>query len=227
MSKNVFDSAEFARNYAGGKLGDMVKDGAIPPRMLPVYEFLNNIAGSAGSVLDIACATANFRKNLVEWNIDAHYTGADYSGEMLAVARESDPGASLVRVKLPNLPFADNAFDTVISLSTLNFVPELEESFIELIRVSRRYLIFEVFCYRGEDSIQTRYYSATGEAVPIVLPGFATVQAMIVNAVKNNFLAGRSDFRIMTTNPLHSGFKDIVPLGHTTLFHYFVLIEKT
>ena len=53
----------------------------------------------------------------------ARAVGLDFSGEQLRLARETAPGAALVRGDMTALPFREGSFDAVVALHSLIHVP--------------------------------------------------------------------------------------------------------
>lgn len=95
------------------------------------------VAGvDAPAVLDAGCGPG---PGLAALPDDARAVGLDLSREQLALARERTPAAALVRGDLAALPFADAAFDTVVSLGALLHVPNADQPAVldEFARVLR------------------------------------------------------------------------------------------
>lgn len=70
---------------------------------------------------------------------DVRGVGLDVSATQLALAAERAPGAALTRGDLATLPFADDAFDGVVSLGALLHVPNADQPAVldEFARVLR------------------------------------------------------------------------------------------
>src|SRR3954470_20576954 len=97
---------------------------------------------SLGSVLDVACGTANLLPRLAEWaGSIRRYTGVDVSREMLRAARPklaaTSIPATLEAADAAALPFSAARFDTVVSASALHDFPEPERALGEARRVLR------------------------------------------------------------------------------------------
>ena len=93
-----------------------------------------------GRVVDVGCGTGNLLALLADARVDA-YAGADLSPDMLRVAA-GKLAASPVRGALAAgaaqaLPFADGAFDTAVSASTLHDWPDPRAGLAEVRRVLR------------------------------------------------------------------------------------------
>jgi ubiquinone/menaquinone biosynthesis C-methylase UbiE len=65
---------------------------------------------AAARTLDVACGTGYLTKHL-----RGEITGLDQSEAMLAIARETVPGAEFVRADVPPLPFPDQSFERVFT----------------------------------------------------------------------------------------------------------------
>ena len=89
------------------------------------------------TVLDVGCGTGIFTQNILSH--DSRVIGLDISVPMLqAAVRKSDPlRFRCVAADMSNLPFADNSFDRVYSMTALEFVPDPAPAVAELNRVVR------------------------------------------------------------------------------------------
>lgn len=85
-------------------------------------------------LLDAGCGAGHLTAELLE--AGASVVGLDVSREMLGHARERAPGAAFVRADLGGgLPFADGAFDGVVSSLAFHYVRDWEPLFREVRRV--------------------------------------------------------------------------------------------
>jgi len=100
-----------------------------------VFGLLEPVPGL--SVLDVGCGTGNYALELAACGLAV--TGVDISPAMLVRAREKARTRGLVVSFHPadarELPFADNAFDAVVSVTALDFLPEPALALAEAYRV--------------------------------------------------------------------------------------------
>jgi SAM-dependent methyltransferase len=93
-------------------------------------------AGQDARALDAGCGTGFQTTILAELGYRPH--GLDLSAGSLAVARDRQPDACLVRGDLGALPYRDASFDDVVCAgSTLNFVDDPDSAVAEIARVMR------------------------------------------------------------------------------------------
>jgi ubiquinone/menaquinone biosynthesis C-methylase UbiE len=91
------------------------------------------------TVLDIACGAGYLSKQLAQ---NFHVTAADIiiNGEL----KEKNPNISFDKARLENIPYPNNAFDTVICAHTLEHVQDIHSAIAELRRVTSKRLIIIV-----------------------------------------------------------------------------------
>jgi ubiquinone/menaquinone biosynthesis C-methylase UbiE len=122
--------AEFARSYAvltGGMARSREAD--------TTPDQLEAILGAAvGSVLDVGCGNGMIARRLRERGHSV--VGVDITAE--SVRSAIDSGAIGLRAALPELPFRDGSFDTVVCSHTLEHIPDIWSAAAELRRVARR-----------------------------------------------------------------------------------------
>jgi len=98
---------------------------------------LNGFAG-AGTILEVGCGTGHFTRWLGERGLAA--VGLDRSSAMLAQADAHD-ACPFVRADALHLPFANDAFDLVAFITTLEFVERRRDALAEALRVTRKGLV--------------------------------------------------------------------------------------
>ncbi|MGC9356678.1 MAG: class I SAM-dependent methyltransferase [Anaerolineae bacterium] len=95
----------------------------------------------ARSVLEVGCGTGHFTRWLNELGMSA--VGLDLSAPMLGEAQALD-SPTLIRGDALRLPFAADAFDLVVLVTTLEFLERPEEALTEALRVARSGLLLGV-----------------------------------------------------------------------------------
>ncbi|OAT83526.1 class I SAM-dependent methyltransferase, partial [Desulfotomaculum copahuensis] len=130
-----------------------------------VFSYLRPQAGI--TVLDIGCGTGNYSLALAR--LGMRVTGVDISPGMLARARAKAAVAGLAVAFLPadaqKLPFPDNSFAAAISVTTLEFVPDLAAVLKEAHRVLQPGGRL-VAALLGRDSAWGRYYREKASRSP-------------------------------------------------------------
>jgi SAM-dependent methyltransferase len=95
------------------------------------------------TVLEVGCGTGLF----LEWfaGFGHQVTGLEPSSSMLDIARNRlPPRITLDRGFAEDLPYEDNAFDTVALITTLEFVDRPQQALEEACRVARRHVLLGV-----------------------------------------------------------------------------------
>ncbi len=92
---------------------------------------------SSEIILDVGCGTGNYAIKLAQRGCIV--VGIDISEEMLAIARKKCQELNL-RIELLNanaesIPFADNYFDSVVSIATFEFIRNPQKALEEMFRV--------------------------------------------------------------------------------------------
>lgn len=92
---------------------------------------------SEEKILDIGCGTGNFSIKLAKRGCKV--VGIDISQAMLEEARKKTKKNNLdinfQKGNALNLDFADNSFDSVFSMTAIEFIEDLEKAFKEMKRV--------------------------------------------------------------------------------------------
>ncbi|AKX93945.1 demethylrebeccamycin-D-glucose O-methyltransferase [Moorella thermoacetica] len=138
----------------------------------PIYAYLDPHAGE--HILDVGCGTGNFSLELARRGVKV--TGIDISDPMLAKARKKAADAGLaiefLHADAMNLPFGDNTFDKIVSVTALEFAPDLKAVLEESYRVLKpggRMVIGLI----GGNSLWSRHYEARAAREPDCLFRYA------------------------------------------------------
>lgn len=126
-TRDTWNAADFGRIAVGYAAG--------------AAAFVDRLSPAAGeSVLDVACGTGNL--SLPAARHGAIVTGVDIAPALLDTARRAAAAASLdIQFDVgaaEALPYADGAFDTVLSMFGVMFAARPERALAELVRVTRR-----------------------------------------------------------------------------------------
>jgi SAM-dependent methyltransferase len=153
------------------------------------------------SLLDVGCSTGAYVAHLNGGGYDA------YGMDLLAdAAWMQGVGYRCVQGAAVELPFADEAFDTVLAYEVLEHIPEVHRSLAELYRVCRHNIILSVpDCEMPEDILRSGMIYAhwrdrthrnffTHDSLRMVLEhaGFQVESITRINPVLPDFLVLRS-----------------------------------
>ena len=169
-----------------GRLVDKIEKEAM-------YEFLKPQPGM--EILDIGCGTGNLSLELAR--LGARVTGVDISELMLAIARQKALREKLdvkfYKADVHDLPFDDETFDAVVSLSALEFVSDLSEALKEAYRVLKHggRLVIGII---GGNSVWSRYYEAKAKKDPKSVFRFAHFPTLdeLVSAMPGEGVQGKA-----------------------------------
>lgn len=99
---------------------------------------LNELAPRPGDrTLDVGCGTGWFTRRLAH-DLPGPVTGLDLNADSLSFAAQRNATSFYVQADARRLPFADNAFDCVCSMTALCFVDNWSLALEEIVRVTRR-----------------------------------------------------------------------------------------
>lgn len=180
------------------------------------YIFKNFKKYFGKKILDVGCDTATL-KGLIP-AID--YTGIDVSGK---------PDICLDLEKVDKLPFPDSSFDCVLCTDVLEHLDNLHLIFLELLRVSRKYIIiaWPNNWVNARVPIKRGYGSFKHYGLPAEKPqdrhkwffSFSEAKQFILEQVRKN-----SDIRLIeeriSEKPKFPLFRLIRHLGYPKLEHY-------
>jgi 2-polyprenyl-3-methyl-5-hydroxy-6-metoxy-1,4-benzoquinol methylase len=89
-------------------------------------------------VIEIGCGRGGFAKYLVEQGADL--VAADFSEKAVEISRRrlaGSPTCEVLMADIQDIPFPPETFDVVISLETLEHVPDPDRALTELVRVAK------------------------------------------------------------------------------------------
>ena len=106
------------------------------PWLGPAYELvLDRLVGADTRLLDVGCGSGRFC--VLAGERGARVAGIDATPELLAIARERNPGADLRHGDLQFLPWDDASFDVVTGFNAFFYAADIVAAFREAARVVR------------------------------------------------------------------------------------------
>ncbi len=87
-------------------------------------------------LLELGCGTGFFLEEFSRFSDEVY--GVDFSIRMLEKARERSSGSFLICADADNLPFKNQTFETVVSLTLLQNMPDPTLTFAEISRVLKK-----------------------------------------------------------------------------------------
>lgn len=130
---NVFSNSHIANEYDAyyqtdsGRMVDEIEKGII-------RDFLNSMP--ATDVLEVGCGTGHWTQYLAEKGFNV--TAVDNSEAMLHIAEGKNIGARFLSADAEHLPFRDESFASMISVTMLEFVENRQKALSEMYRVLRK-----------------------------------------------------------------------------------------
>jgi ubiquinone/menaquinone biosynthesis C-methylase UbiE len=113
------------------------ENGPLRYRLDAFKDRLGELAMPPAKVLDFGCGTGNLAGYLTVCGYTV--TACDISAKMIQRAKETNPGAPVEWIALPedsrDLPFEGNRFDAVVSSSCFEYLTDLDATFSECRRV--------------------------------------------------------------------------------------------
>ncbi len=108
------------------------------------YHVVNSIPDlpSEARILDLCTGTGDIVKLLRQRFSDAHITGADFSPEMLKIARRKHRGINFVQADCLKLPFENESFDLITMSFGLRNTTDYNRAMAEIKRVLKPNGIF-------------------------------------------------------------------------------------
>jgi ubiquinone/menaquinone biosynthesis C-methylase UbiE len=109
----------------------------------PCLEFiLEHLAHNTANLLDVGCGHGYLLKKIQEQHPHIARTGFDIKEP------EGNEPFTYVKGNIEQLPFADNAFDVVVTSHTVEHLLNLPQCIAELVRVTRKQLFIITPCQR-------------------------------------------------------------------------------
>jgi ubiquinone/menaquinone biosynthesis C-methylase UbiE len=106
-----------------------------------VIEFLGRIAppGRELELLDAPCGNGRLYRGLEQAGLleRIHYTGVDITPGLVEASRQLMPTVTIAQGSVEALPFADGAFDVIVSQHVIRHLESYESAIQEFLRVSR------------------------------------------------------------------------------------------
>lgn len=105
---------------------------------------MDALASKPTTVMDIGCGEGYLLFKIREKYPSLPLYGFDLSHGRITVTKSHVPDAHVLRGDVLSLPFADNAFDTVVCSELLEHMTNYQETINELLRITKRQLIITV-----------------------------------------------------------------------------------
>jgi len=130
-------------------------------------ELLWRILKNDQSLLDVGCASGGLYNILRQKFSGLRYTGIDIDSACIEAARREHSGATFLSGEVPDARFEEDRFDVVVSLMTMSMQPDYKKLIQELVRVSSRYVLFDLrLKYEGptivDRDVSYFYYHGSG-----------------------------------------------------------------
>ncbi len=150
--------------------------------------------GLQGRLLDVPCGYGRFWPTFS--GLGTRFFGVDLDPEMVRLADESngyENGRRAICGDVFQLPFADDAFETTVSIRLLhlNYTGEQRQQILrELVRVSRRFVLISLYRFTPLHGLVRRWHSTPGR-----------VRLMTENQLEDLVIS--VDVRLELLQPLH------------------------
>jgi len=134
-----------------------------PSDMLALREHIEK----GDQILDLGCGNGIFYEAVKDLDVD--YTGADTSKELIGICKEKYPSAKFLVVEPFSIPFPDNTFDKIFSLSVIHHIPtdSFREKFLaEIKRVLKPEGLLALSAWNIEDSKMTKWWLENKQFFP-------------------------------------------------------------
>lgn len=155
---NVFENTEIASNYDsyystdfGAKVDNLEKK--------LIRDFLDDV--SHREMLELGCGTGHWTSYFAK--LGYIITAVDISDAMLAIAKTKQiANTRFIKANSVQLPFPNNSFSLIVSITMLEFVDDIELTIQEMFRVLKPHGTLILGCL-NDDSVlgQTKHQSET------------------------------------------------------------------
>ena len=173
--------------------------------------FFDTLVEGSRSILDIGCAAGGMAEIVRSVSPGMAYCGVDISSRLIEIARQTCPWADFQVIDGENLPFADAAFDSALSLGVLHMARAWKTLLAEARRVSRRSLLFDLRLHGGADTLvgrQRLMFSGKWDGVseaPYIVLGTRDLRGVLEEIARGGRLSAYGywhDISPMTEAPL-------------------------
>ena len=130
---SIFFNSNIANNYdsyyeteEGRKIDEIEKN--IISELLPIVP--------DNSMLELGCGSGHWTQFFVEKGFKV--TGVDISEAMLDIAKQKNIDAQFMLADCANLPFANNSFSFIATITMLEFVDDIDKVIKEIYRVLKK-----------------------------------------------------------------------------------------
>ncbi len=120
--------------------------------------FFTEIILKVDSVLDIGCAAGGSCLFSRELSPKIKYTGVDINKALIDAAKlrfQNLKDTTFIQFDGSNLPFQDQSFDFIFSFGVFHHLPNWKEMAIEAIRVSKKYVLFDLRIWSKESLVNS------------------------------------------------------------------------
>lgn len=138
-------------------------------------------------VLEVGCGVGRWANLII--SIGAEYIGVDISPEMVKIAKKNNPTGNFYVIDGECLPFPDNCFDLVFSVTVLQHIPynKKEKIIQEMCRITKKggyIIIIEDICFKKQDKSFNLFPLSPDEWIA----AFNKHRCEVVKIVKHKFL---------------------------------------
>ncbi len=106
-------------------------------KLILIAQFIN--PKPSDTLLDVGCGSGISTRF---WSCKT--SGIDPSEELIKIAREKDPDSGYLVGAAEKLPFPDNSFDFVISITAVHNFNDIEKALNEIKRVAKNKIVFSI-----------------------------------------------------------------------------------